>query len=173
MRPVSILDILTETEQWLDLHKLFGPLSGFEAKIDDPRKRFITTLFCYGCNLGPSQTATRTTSSRCRNSGVPASACRPMARSGTSTSRICCPNITSGTVAMAASATTTCRTSTSRCSATSSRAACTKPSTSSMVTPLAQDHKIVRIGHDATAKTALKSKLLPCQHKPAHIHICQ
>ncbi|WP_018441893.1 Tn3 family transposase [Trinickia symbiotica] len=57
MRPVSILDILTETEQWLDLHKLFGPLSGFEAKIDEPRKRFITTLFCYGCNLGPTQTA--------------------------------------------------------------------------------------------------------------------
>jgi TnpA family transposase len=57
MRPISILDMLTETEQWLDLHKLFGPLSGFEAKIDDPRKRFITTLFCYGCNLGPCQTA--------------------------------------------------------------------------------------------------------------------
>jgi len=56
MRPVSILDILTETEQWLELHKLFGPLSGFEAKIDEPRKRFITTLFCYGCNLGPTQT---------------------------------------------------------------------------------------------------------------------
>lgn len=57
MRPVSILDILTETEQWLDLHKLFGPLSGFDARIDEPRKRFITTLFCYGCNLGPTQTA--------------------------------------------------------------------------------------------------------------------
>ncbi|OUL86127.1 Tn3 family transposase [Paraburkholderia hospita] len=56
MRPVSILDILTETEQWLELHKLFGPLSGFEGKIDEPRKRFITTLFCYGCNLGPTQT---------------------------------------------------------------------------------------------------------------------
>src|ERR1700740_1776353 len=53
---LSILNLLTETEQWLDLHKLFGPLSGFDAKIDDPRKRFITTLFCYGCNLGPPQT---------------------------------------------------------------------------------------------------------------------
>jgi TnpA family transposase len=53
----SILDILIEAESWLDLHKLFGPLSGFDAKIDDPRKRFITTLFCYGCNLGPMQTA--------------------------------------------------------------------------------------------------------------------
>ncbi|MBC3884106.1 MULTISPECIES: Tn3 family transposase [Undibacterium] len=57
MEPASILDILTETEQWLDLHSIFGPLSGFESKIDDPRKRFISTLFCYGCNLGPTQTA--------------------------------------------------------------------------------------------------------------------
>lgn len=57
MREMSIVDVLTETEQWLDLHRFFGPLSGFEAKIDDPRKRFISTLFCYGCNLGPTQTA--------------------------------------------------------------------------------------------------------------------
>lgn len=57
MATMSILDVLTETETWLDLHKLFGPLSGFESKIDDPRKRFLTTLFCYGCNLGPTQTA--------------------------------------------------------------------------------------------------------------------
>jgi len=57
MNDVSILDVLTETEKWLDLHRLFGPLSGFETKVDDPRKRFITTLFCYGCNLGPTQTA--------------------------------------------------------------------------------------------------------------------
>lgn len=57
METASILDILTETEQWLDLHTIFGPLSGFESKIDDPRKRFISTLFCYGCNLGPTQTA--------------------------------------------------------------------------------------------------------------------
>ncbi len=53
----NILDILVESEGWLDLHRQFGPLSGFEAKIDDPRKRFVTTLFCYGCNLGPTQTA--------------------------------------------------------------------------------------------------------------------
>lgn len=57
MKDASILDVLTETEKWLDLHKLFGPLSGFEAKVDEPRKRFITALFCYGCNLGPTQTA--------------------------------------------------------------------------------------------------------------------
>ena len=57
MPQISILDVLAETEQWLDLHRLFGPLSGFDTKIVDSRKRFITTLFCYGCNLGPSPTA--------------------------------------------------------------------------------------------------------------------
>ena len=53
----NIVDVLTETERWLDLHKLFGPLSGYESKLDDPRARFIATLFCYGCNMGASQTA--------------------------------------------------------------------------------------------------------------------
>ena len=54
---VSIIDILTDTEKWLGLHKHFNPLSGNEARIDEPQKRFISTLFCYGCNLGPVQTA--------------------------------------------------------------------------------------------------------------------
>nr|WP_289113913.1 Tn3 family transposase [uncultured Halomonas sp.] len=53
----NILDILVEAEKWLGLHKRFGPLSGFEGKLDDPRTRFVSTLFCYGCNLGPTQTA--------------------------------------------------------------------------------------------------------------------
>lgn len=54
---ISILDVLVESERWLNLHSQFGPISGFETKLDDPRMRFILTLFCYGCNLGPSQVA--------------------------------------------------------------------------------------------------------------------
>jgi TnpA family transposase len=53
----SIMDILTDTEKWLDLHHCFYPHSGFQSKITQAEKRFIMTLFCYGCNLGPSQTA--------------------------------------------------------------------------------------------------------------------
>lgn len=53
----NILDVLVQTESWLDLHRLFGPLSGFESKLDDPRARCIATLFCYGFNMGASQTA--------------------------------------------------------------------------------------------------------------------
>lgn len=37
--------------------RLFGPLSGFETRIDSPRERYVTNTFCYGCYLGPSQTA--------------------------------------------------------------------------------------------------------------------
>ena len=47
---------MVEAENWLDLHTRFGPISGLESKIENPRQRFITTLFCYGCNLGPEQT---------------------------------------------------------------------------------------------------------------------
>lgn len=53
----SIVDMLVDTDKWLNLHRLFGPLSGNARKLDSPKARFITTLFCYGCNLGPSQTA--------------------------------------------------------------------------------------------------------------------
>ena len=57
MQELSILDIMVEAEAWLGLHNGFGPVSGFESKIDNPSKRFIATLFCYGCNLSPVQTA--------------------------------------------------------------------------------------------------------------------
>ena len=53
----SIVDVLIDTERWLDLHKLFRPLAGTDSRLEDLRMRVITTLFCYGCNLGPVQTA--------------------------------------------------------------------------------------------------------------------
>jgi hypothetical protein len=34
--------------------------------------------------------------------------------------------------------------------------------------PSAQDHKIVRMGDEASAEALLKTELLPPQHKPAH-----
>ena len=33
----------------------------------------------------------------------------------------------------------------------------------------AQDHEVVRVGHDARAETSLKPELLPSQHEPAHV----
>lgn len=57
MKQVSVLDILYTTQQWYNWTKYFGPLSGFDSKLDDPVERYLTAVFCYGCNLGPSQTA--------------------------------------------------------------------------------------------------------------------
>lgn len=57
MKQVSILDILYTSQQWYKWTKFFGPFSGFDSKLDDPIERYLTTVFCYGCNLGPSQTA--------------------------------------------------------------------------------------------------------------------
>lgn len=56
MKNTSIIDLLTDTEKWTQLHNGFYPLSGNQSKIEELGKRFITTLFCYGCNLGPTQT---------------------------------------------------------------------------------------------------------------------
>ncbi|MGD6399316.1 Tn3 family transposase, partial [Xanthomonas citri pv. citri] len=55
--PTSIVDVLVDTTRWLDLHVHFRPIAGTDARVDDLLRRVITTLFCYGCNLGPTQTA--------------------------------------------------------------------------------------------------------------------
>ena len=57
MEPVTILDVLGDTERWLNWTRFFGPISGHDAKVDNPRERYVLTTFCFGCNLGPSQAA--------------------------------------------------------------------------------------------------------------------
>ncbi|MDQ2843511.1 MAG: Tn3 family transposase [Acidobacteriota bacterium] len=57
MEPVEILDALVDTEHWLNWTRYFSPLSGFDAKVKRPRERYVLTVFCYGSNLGPVQTA--------------------------------------------------------------------------------------------------------------------
>jgi len=53
----NIVEILNDTDHWLRWTRHFGPLSGFESKLRQPRERYLTTVFCYGCNLGPTQLA--------------------------------------------------------------------------------------------------------------------
>lgn len=53
----NIVDVLTDTEHWLNWTAAFGPLSGFEARLTSPQQRYVTTTFCYGCYLGPTQTS--------------------------------------------------------------------------------------------------------------------
>ena len=53
----NILDVLSDTEHWLHWTAPFGPISGFDARLNEPRLRYLATTFCYGCHLGPTQTA--------------------------------------------------------------------------------------------------------------------
>jgi hypothetical protein len=57
LKPVNLLDILTDTELWLNWTQYFRLLSGHESKIEDLVSRYLAATFCYGCNLGSSQTA--------------------------------------------------------------------------------------------------------------------
>lgn len=57
MKPINILDVLADTSTWINWTRCFGSLSGFETKLDNPETRYLLTTFCYGCNLGPTQTA--------------------------------------------------------------------------------------------------------------------
>ncbi|MBL4869084.1 MAG: Tn3 family transposase [Pseudomonadales bacterium] len=56
MSKLSLLDVIIDVEKWMGLSSTFGPLSGLESKIDDSVKRFILTIFCYGTNIGPTET---------------------------------------------------------------------------------------------------------------------
>ncbi|MDQ3458805.1 MAG: Tn3 family transposase [Deinococcota bacterium] len=53
----SVVDILTDTEHWLNWSRTFKPVSGFEGRLSDAQQRYIATTLCYGCQLGPTQTA--------------------------------------------------------------------------------------------------------------------
>jgi hypothetical protein len=57
LEQIEILDGLVDTELWLNWTRFFGPLSGHDAKLDKPRERYVATTFCYGCDLGPTQTS--------------------------------------------------------------------------------------------------------------------
>jgi len=57
LAPVTILDVLRTTSYWLNWTAPFGPVSGHASKLDDALRRYLVTVFCYGCNLGPTQTA--------------------------------------------------------------------------------------------------------------------
>jgi TnpA family transposase len=56
----SVLDILCRVEHWLNWVRHFGPISGSEPKIENSVERYILTVFGYGCNLGPNETARNT-----------------------------------------------------------------------------------------------------------------
>jgi TnpA family transposase len=56
----GVLDLLCNVEHWLNWVRHFGPTSGSEPKIENSVERYIMTVFGYGCNLGPNETARNT-----------------------------------------------------------------------------------------------------------------
>jgi TnpA family transposase len=53
----KLIDVLCNVEHWTNWTRHFGPLSGSDPKLENPRERYLVTTFGYGCNLGPWQTA--------------------------------------------------------------------------------------------------------------------
>ena len=52
-----LLDVLKHVEHWAGYTRHFGPPSGSDPKLTQAIQRYIFTVFGYGCNLGPNQTA--------------------------------------------------------------------------------------------------------------------
>jgi len=52
-----LLDVLHNVHHWVGYTRHFGPPSGSDPKLRDPLSRYLITVFGYGCNLGPVQTA--------------------------------------------------------------------------------------------------------------------
>ncbi|MEY9101267.1 TnpA family transposase [Sinorhizobium fredii] len=57
IRERHLLDILKDSTSWTAFTRHFGPPSGADPKIARALQRYILTVFGYGCNLGPVQTA--------------------------------------------------------------------------------------------------------------------
>jgi hypothetical protein len=98
MRERSVIEALCDTAHWTGWTRHFGPLSGSDAKIDNPTARYIATTFTYGCNLGPAQargiSAGRSPRTCCRSSiagtSTRTSSLPPAATSSTATPACSC-----------------------------------------------------------------------------------
>ncbi|MBY5827382.1 Tn3 family transposase [Rhizobium leguminosarum] len=56
-----LLDILKYVEHWSRYTRHFGPPSGADPKLAQAVRRYLFTVFGYGCNLGPGQAARHAT----------------------------------------------------------------------------------------------------------------
>ncbi|AJA46839.1 transposase [Clostridium pasteurianum DSM 525 = ATCC 6013] len=53
----DVIEILCNVEHWLNWTRHFGPLSGSDPKLENAVERYVTLVFGYGCNLGPTETS--------------------------------------------------------------------------------------------------------------------
>lgn len=57
LKDAHILDLMADVQHWLNWCGCFGPLSGFETKLEDATLRQMLTVFAYGSHMGPAQMA--------------------------------------------------------------------------------------------------------------------
>ena len=57
LKDLHILDLMADVQHWLNWCGCFGPLSGFETKLEDATLRQMLTVFAYGSHMGPAQMA--------------------------------------------------------------------------------------------------------------------
>jgi TnpA family transposase len=53
----SVLDVLWDTNETVHWTRHFGPISGSDPKLANPKERYVTTTFAYGTNMGAAQLA--------------------------------------------------------------------------------------------------------------------
>lgn len=53
----NLVDILRNVDYWTNFTRHFGPMSGFDPKLERATERYLLTTFTYGCNLGATQAA--------------------------------------------------------------------------------------------------------------------
>lgn len=159
LTPINILDVIRSTAYWLNWTAPFGPVSGHAGKLDDSLSRYLVTVFCYGCNLGPTQTARGIAGLDRKQIAWPNQRhITEEALDEASTITINAyqrvalpkPSITFATADMGASVTITYPTPLSRCSAISFRVACGRRSPSWM----------------ACSRTTAPSSRTPCMPIP-------
>ncbi len=57
LKDSHLLDLMADVQHWLNWCGCFGPLSGFETKLEDAILRQMLTVFAYGTHMGPAQMA--------------------------------------------------------------------------------------------------------------------
>lgn len=57
MPECHLLDVLKYVHHWVPYTRHFGPPSGSDPKLKDAARRYLFTIFGFGCNLGASQIA--------------------------------------------------------------------------------------------------------------------
>ncbi|MBK1724922.1 Tn3 family transposase [Thiocystis violacea] len=63
-----LLDVLRHVHHWVPYTRHFGPPSGSDPKLSDAVRRYLFTVFGFGCNLGASETARHAPESLSRQS---------------------------------------------------------------------------------------------------------